>query len=153
MKIRHGVTDDIPRMRELDIASPTGARWQVEHYRNLFRAASPTGTVLIAEAEGKVRGYLAASGEGAALELENIVVDPDVQRQGVASMLVAELLRRAEEMKVSLVELEVRESNASARRLYEKCGFAEVRRRPRYYSSPTEDAVIYRYMLTGSAQP
>jgi ribosomal-protein-alanine N-acetyltransferase len=38
--------------------------------------------------------------------------------------------------------LEVRESNVAARRLYERLGFAEIARRPNYYSSPVETAIV-----------
>jgi len=38
--------------------------------------------------------------------------------------------------------LEVRESNAGARRLYERLGFYVGGRRPGYYTSPVEDALI-----------
>jgi len=42
------------------------------------------------------------------------------------------------------VYLEVRESNAGARHLYQSLGFGEVTRRARYYRRPVEDAVVLR---------
>jgi ribosomal-protein-alanine N-acetyltransferase len=38
--------------------------------------------------------------------------------------------------------LEVRRSNAAARRLYERLGFEVAATRPNYYASPAEDALI-----------
>jgi ribosomal-protein-alanine N-acetyltransferase len=38
--------------------------------------------------------------------------------------------------------LDVRESNAAAIRLYEKCGFVVKGRRPLYYTDTREDALI-----------
>ncbi len=38
--------------------------------------------------------------------------------------------------------LEVRASNQAARRFYEAMGFAVTATRPRYYTDPTEDALI-----------
>ena len=40
--------------------------------------------------------------------------------------------------------LEVRASNTPAQALYEKLGFAQVGRRPKYYQNPREDALILR---------
>ena len=40
------------------------------------------------------------------------------------------------------IDLEVRESNASAIALYEKCGFEQVGMRKNFYAKPTENAVL-----------
>jgi ribosomal-protein-alanine N-acetyltransferase len=45
--------------------------------------------------------------------------------------------------------LEVRESNASARGLYEKQGFREAGRRRGYYTDPVEDAILYSLRFDG----
>jgi ribosomal protein S18 acetylase RimI-like enzyme len=44
-----------------------------------------------------------------------------------------------------VVYLEVRESNAAARQLYEKSGLRLDIRRRAYYRLPEEDALVYRY--------
>ena len=44
-----------------------------------------------------------------------------------------------------IVYLEVRESNHTARQLYEKSGFHLDNRRRAYYHLPEEDALVYRY--------
>ena len=43
--------------------------------------------------------------------------------------------------------LEVRVSNGAAQSLYRQRGFAVVGRRPRYYSLPTEDALVMRLRI------
>jgi ribosomal-protein-alanine N-acetyltransferase len=40
--------------------------------------------------------------------------------------------------------LEVRESNAAARRLYESLGFEQVGERPAYYENPAETGIVMR---------
>jgi ribosomal-protein-alanine N-acetyltransferase len=45
-------------------------------------------------------------------------------------------------LNANLVTLEVRASNQTAQSLYKKYGFRVIGRRPRYYSSDGEDAII-----------
>ena len=40
------------------------------------------------------------------------------------------------------ITLEVRKSNASAIKLYEKCGFCAVGERKNFYEKPCEDAIL-----------
>jgi ribosomal-protein-alanine N-acetyltransferase len=49
------------------------------------------------------------------------------------------------------VFLEVRASNAVARRLYRSRGFQPVGRRPAYYRQPTEDALVLARGLPADA--
>lgn len=77
-------------------------------------------------------------------EIENIVVAPKVRRKGIGRQLVDALLAAAGETNSESVFLEVRESNAAARKLYESAGFQQNGRRKSYYSDPPEDAILYR---------
>ncbi len=105
---------------------------------------------LVAEAagdragEGGVVGYVVAhdaAGEG---EILNLAVAPARHRRGIGRALVEGVLAVLSDRGVSEVFLEVRESNAGARALYDSLGFREVGRRARYYRRPLEDAVVLR---------
>lgn len=74
--------------------------------------------------------------------ITNIAVAPQHRRQGIAQLLVQHVVNMALAMGVEKITLEVREGNLSARRLYEKVGFAEAGRRKNYYDAPQEDAII-----------
>jgi ribosomal-protein-alanine N-acetyltransferase len=50
--------------------------------------------------------------------------------------------------KAESIWLEVRESNRTARNLYEKLGFAPVGKRRRYYSDNDEDALVMSLALS-----
>ena len=52
------------------------------------------------------------------------------------------LILLAEEQGIVTFHLEVRESNLSARRLYERLGFYTDGLRKGYYTDPDEDAVL-----------
>lgn len=74
---------------------------------------------------------------GTEATLLNIAVDPAVQNQGIGGYLLQYVVKNLQEKKVADLWLEVRESNASARYLYEKLGFNAVGLRKNYY--PTLD--------------
>jgi ribosomal-protein-alanine N-acetyltransferase len=76
----------------------------------------------------------------------NVAVDPGYRGQGLGGALLREVLREAREGCAIAVTLEVRRSNAAARRLYESFCFEEVGVRPNYYGRG-EDALILRLAL------
>ncbi len=98
----------------------------------------------VADAAGAVAGYVIARYGAAEAEILNLGVAMHARRRGIGRCLVQHMLAELGERDVSVVYLEVRESNAAARRLYEEVGFREVGRRARYYRQPVEDAVILR---------
>lgn len=65
-----------------------------------------------------------------------------VRRQGWMEKLLGELIQAQSEE--SELWLEVHEANEAARKLYEKMGFLEVGRRPRYYADGGT-AVLYNH--------
>ncbi len=71
-----------------------------------------------------------------------IAVKEDYRRQGVAKALINKLYEVASKKELSFITLEVRVSNESAIRFYEKEGFEKVAQRKHYYSRPIEDAVL-----------
>ncbi len=75
--------------------------------------------------------------------ITNIVVHPAHRRQGIAWALLAEAKGYAKKHEMTRICLEVRASNAAARRLYEEFGFEKDGVRPGFYDSPKEDAVLY----------
>ena len=86
-------------------------------------------------------GMLTVLDEG---QITNIATHPDHRRRGLAGQVLEALLTEARARGLAFVTLEVRESNAAAIALYEKYGFATVGRRPRFYTQPTEAALILR---------
>ncbi len=83
--------------------------------------------------------------------ITNIAVHPDHRRKGLAQMLLARFRQLAEEKGLCLLTLEVRESNAPAISLYQKCGFVPVGKRPKYYEGK-EDALLLSLFLDEAAK-
>lgn len=75
-------------------------------------------------------------------DIDKVMVAEDCRGQGIASLLMEELLAEARLRGVKEFTLEVRAGNLPAIKLYEKFGFASEGIRPRFYDKPVEDAMI-----------
>ena len=96
---------------------------------------------------GTVRAYAGSRLVLDEADIMNIAVVPELRRQGLGSRLLAELLHRLTAGGARVVTLEVRESNAPARAMYERFGFVQAGLRPNYYSHPREHALLLRREL------
>ena len=76
--------------------------------------------------------------------LLNITIKPENQGGGLGLRLLEHLMQRATELGARECFLEVRDSNRSAYRLYERYGFNEIGRRRDYYPAVggREDALV-----------
>jgi ribosomal-protein-alanine N-acetyltransferase len=134
LTIRPGAAADLDRIRAIQDSAPQAAHWEPRSYLDY--------QLLVAEQDTEMTGFLAwrvtVRGEA---EILNLVIHPLHRRQGAATAL----LQRVLEGFRGVIYLEVRESNSSARAFYEKLGFRTAARRPGYYSSPPETAVIMKF--------
>lgn len=76
------------------------------------------------------------------VHINNIAVRPECRGQGAGRALLLFVLRQGAAMGASRATLEVRRSNAAARKLYERLGFHVGGTRRNYYTSPVEDALV-----------
>jgi len=123
--------------------------WSARDFRECAASGVP---FLIAEQGGIVVGYAVAHQAADEGEILNLGVAPSHQRRGVGRVLVEGLMALLADRGAREVYLEVRESNAAARRLYQHVGFREVGRRPGYYRRPVEDAVILRTSISAETR-
>jgi len=72
--------------------------------------------------------------------LVDLHVAESERRQGLATHLLGEAFRQLHAQSVAVVEAQVRESNATARQLFDKLGFVEV-----------DQSVVYRKELANPA--
>lgn len=97
---------------------------------------------LVVEEKEKILGYcglLMVLDEGDVL---NVAVKGDRQREGIGHFLVDSMIRLAAERGITTIHLEVRKSNETAFRLYERMGFVTDGIRKGYYTDPVEDAIL-----------
>ena len=86
--------------------------------------------------------YLLAYTAAGEAEIARIGVVKELQRQGVAKVLLAELEKECAEQGIDRILLDVRVSNKAARALYEAAGFKEDGIRQKFYENPEEDAIL-----------
>ena len=105
---------------------------------------NPLSYWLVAMDGEKLVGYVGSQTVLGETDMMNVAVCPDYRRQGIAEGLILALIAALKARESHCLTLEVRDSNDSARALYEKLGFSEIGRRKNYYRSPKEDALILR---------
>ena len=95
----------------------------------------------VAIEDRKIAGYMClwtVSDEG---HLTNITIKECFQKKGLGSKLMRYIIDYAKKLKIKDIFLEVRASNFSALKFYEKFGFRKIDVRKKYYSN-SDDAVI-----------
>jgi len=101
------------------------------------------------ENDGLIQGYGVMSVAAGESHILNITVRSESQRQGIGGKLMKHFLQLARRHNADIAMLEVRPSNTSALRLYEKLGFNEISVRRNYYPSDNgrEDALLLALSL------
>ena len=101
-------------------------------------------SLICAEADGVICGYLAASSVAGESEILRIAVSDSHRRRGIGAALLDGFIKDRKSAGDSEFFLEVRASNAPAIGLYTSRGFEVCGKRANYYKCPTEDAVLMR---------
>jgi ribosomal-protein-alanine acetyltransferase len=132
--IRRGGAEDLAAIAAIQAASPEAAQWNPADYlaHHLLVAIGETGVV------GFVAARTVADRE---FEILNLAVAPEFRRRGISR----ELLRALFHDYYGTFFLEVRESNQAAQKCYKSLGFQSVTRRPNYYESPPDAAIVMKF--------
>ena len=144
MIIREMKLTDVPAIAELEkicFSDPWSENSIASELDN------PLSYWLVADDNGIIAGYVGSQSVLDAADMMNLAVSPDYSKQGIGQALVRGLVNHLQQNNVIALLLEVRVSNHPAISLYEKLGFVQVGRRPKYYHNPREDALILRKEL------
>jgi ribosomal-protein-alanine N-acetyltransferase len=118
--------------------------WSEASFRQAIDNAGVFFRVATEGAGGAVVGYVVAWFAADEGEIANVAVAPAARGRGIGGLLLDAAIAAAPEHGAGALYLDVRESNARARALYDSRGFVEVGRRRRYYRRPSEDAIVLR---------
>ena len=119
-----------------------GMTWAAEHVVGVAKGVSED---ILEDLRANFNGECSEVGMYLAMdegEITNVAVAPVERCHGVGGMLLTELLKIAENKGVARIVLEVRASNDSAIRLYERNGFVQCGMRKGFYEFPKEDAYV-----------
>jgi ribosomal-protein-alanine N-acetyltransferase len=140
----------VTQMRDRDleeVLAIENASFQTPWTRGMFLSeldANPFARSVVARFPGgpQIVGYACFWIVMDELHVMNLAVHPDHRRQNIGQELTRWMLSLGYDKKCRSAMLEVRESNHSARRLYEKLGFKVIGIRRGYYRDPKEDALV-----------
>lgn len=112
--------------------------------RNFSDAHASGNTLTVLTVDGVTSGIAAVMHVLDESELLEIAVQPAMQGRGYGKALLAHAIALARRNGAVRMFLEVRESNARARKMYTSFGFEETGRRKNYYPTENgrEDAIL-----------
>lgn len=105
----------------------------------------PGSQLLVARLEKRpatIVGYVGYRAVLDEMHVMIIAVAPAWRRRGIARHMLSAAMEQARQADCARAILEVRASNVGAQQLYYRLGFAPVGVRPKYYTRPSEDALI-----------
>jgi ribosomal-protein-alanine acetyltransferase len=148
---------DLAAVLALTKLVPKAPWWNEEHVRQLIHSGSAGDDGphfrrgWVAGTDHDTCGFLVLQAvrivADVECEIESIVVHPAWRRRGIGRSLLETMADWCRQHGASVVRLEVRSGNAPAIQLYEAAGFVASGTRPRYYESPSEDALLMELRL------
>jgi [ribosomal protein S18]-alanine N-acetyltransferase len=131
---------DLDAVHRIELAS-FSSPWPANAYRSELET-NRLASYLVGRIDGEIVAYGGMWLMVDEAHITTFAVHPTWRRQKIGERLLLAFLDLAVARGAREATLEVRLSNISARRLYEKYGFRPVGLRPRYYSDDGEDALI-----------
>lgn len=137
--IRWMIGRDMPEV--LDIENHASeSPWSEDDFSTALRQLNIIGTV--AEYDYQVVGFVVYELHKSRLQLINVAVHQDLQRQGIGRQIVEHIKNKPAVARRSLVMLDVRETNLTAQRFFRAMGFKAVSILRDFYRDTTEDAYL-----------
>ena len=137
------VRDDLDAVLAIELKS-FSTPWTDTMFLSEMRQG-PGSQLLVARLEKRpttIAGYIGYRAVLEEMHIMIIAVAPGWRRRGIARRMLSQAMEQARQADCERAILEVRASNVGAQQLYYRLGFAPVGVRPKYYTRPSEDALI-----------
>lgn len=150
MLIRSMIATDIPELAKLMAATPLWQHYGVNEASATARLQSgldQAATILVAEVEGRVAGFLWYVQRGAFQRSGYVMligVQPDLRGHGVGEALMAEAEAQMFASTNSICLL-VSDFNEAAQRFYQRLGYSQVGSLPDYVIPGVNEYIYYKH--------
>ncbi len=131
--------DEVVRLEQQIFSRPWGSKGFLD------ALSLPNTAFYVAEEEQKILGYCGMYLSLDEAEITNVAVAQASRCRGIGGMLLCAMKKEAELRSIPKIVLEVRVSNDTAIRLYERNDFLRCGLRKNFYEAPVEDAYIMIY--------
>ena len=141
---------DLGGVLEIERTSHTEP-WREDSFRQeLARGNSQLFVARIPGAPPAVGGYVCSWIVLDEIHILNLAVQAALRRRGIGRSLLVHALEAGSQRGARVALLEVREGNTGARSLYESLGFRAVGKRPNYYGTTRETAILMDLEMDGA---
>ena len=113
--------------------------WSEESLKLLTKEEYPSFAICEGD---ELAAYIGTARSLDELQILTVATDLRARRRGYAREILAHLDGYAADHGISMISLEVRESNVAAISLYESCGYKTAGVRKNFYRFPTENALV-----------
>lgn len=139
MQIRPMTIQDCEQVAQIEAAS-FSVPWSLRAFTETVEKEN--FRYFVAEESGEILGYCGFLFVLDEAEIPNVCVKASARCRGIGKQMMTVLIEEAKKLGMAMLYLEVRESNAPARALYQSLGFEENGIRKNFYEHPVEHAVL-----------
>ena len=138
---RPATEEDLAQVVEIEARSNRPA-WSAEAFRHeLAKEFAHFWVITDNETDSRVLAYVVFALPADQAHIQTVAVHPDERRQGIAGILLRQVISYAMRAEAESLILEVRRGNEAGVKLYQSLGFVIIRTNPKFYPDG-EDAYV-----------
>ena len=144
--LRAAQLQDVPDLHTLETRLFPADAWTLDMF--LAEVGHPTRSYYVLEHDTgsgpSIIGYCGVMVVGDTADVQTIAVLPEYEGNGYGRAMLATMHRRAQDLGVQRILLEVRADNPRAQNLYLRTGYTHIHTRPGYYDDGTDALIMLK---------